>query len=121
MFCKQIFHFFLPSINDHSFHQEIDVTNMIRVLKKSTLSICCFYVEYVDSSGIAMRSLKDMIPTIQKNGSVLVTFTDSSYLSAFYTSYQVSHLDKYSNFLVVAMDEDAYHVIIPLVLLSDIR
>ena len=94
---------------------------MIRVLKKSTLSICCFYVEYVDSSGITMRSFKDMIPTIQKNGSVLVTFTDSSYLSAFYTSYQVSHLDKYSNFLVVAMDEDAYHVIIPLVLLSDIR
>lgn len=68
-----------------------------------------------------MRSLKDMIPKIQRNGSVLVTFTDSSYLSAFYTSYQVSHLNNYSNFLVVAMDEDAYHVIIPFVRLSDIR
>ena len=51
-----------------------------------------------------------MAPLVQKDGIVLVTFTDSSYLEAFYSSYQISHLANYSNFLVVAMDPDAYFV-----------
>lgn len=51
-----------------------------------------------------------MAPVIQKDGIILVTFTDSSYLESFYTSYQISHLENYPNFLVVAMDKDAYAV-----------
>ena len=65
----------------------------------------------MDDDGKPITTLKELILRVQKNGIVMVTFTDSSYLGAFYTSYQISHLDQYSNFIVVAMDLDGYHVL----------
>lgn len=40
----------------------------------------------------------------------MLTFTDSSYLESFYASYVVSKLDQYRNFIVVAVDLNAYTV-----------
>lgn len=41
----------------------------------------------------------------------MLTFTDSSYLESFYASYVVSKLDQYRNFIVVAVDMNAYTVL----------
>ena len=42
----------------------------------------------------------------------MLTFTDSSYLESFYASYVVSKLDQYRNFIVVAVDLNAYTVLL---------
>lgn len=42
----------------------------------------------------------------------MLTFTDSSYLESFYASYVVSKLDQYRNFIVVAVDMNAYTVLL---------
>ena len=34
----------------------------------------------------------------------MVSFTDSSYLESFYASYNISRLDRFSNFIIVAVD-----------------
>ena len=41
----------------------------------------------------------------------MVSFTDSSYLESFYASYNISRLDRFSNFIIVAVDLKAYEVL----------
>ena len=42
----------------------------------------------------------------------MVTFTDSSYLESFYSSYQISHLEQYSNLIVAAVDLKSYFILL---------
>ena len=55
-----------------------------------------------------MRSFSEMVKKLAVNATVMVTFTDSSYLKAFYASHALSRLDRFPNFIVVAVDAAAY-------------
>lgn len=58
-----------------------------------------------------INRIEDMVNKVKKDNRVLITCTDYSYLDSFYISYSVSHLWKYSNFFVVALDKHAYDVL----------
>ena len=57
--------------------------------------------------------MADLVPKVAINRVVMLTFTDSSYLESFYASYVVSKLNQYPNFIVVAVDMNAYTVPTP--------
>lgn len=53
----------------------------------------------------------DMVNKLKQDNRVIVTFTDFSYLEAFYVSYTVSRLWRFPNFFVVALDKRTYDVL----------
>ena len=57
-----------------------------------------------------LRDLYMLLKQIAVNGTVMTSFTDSGYLRHFYTFYKLSHLEKYPNFFVTAIDENAFTV-----------
>ena len=71
---------------------------------------CQFELEYKSKQGKSVITLADIVPKVAVNGVVMLTFTDSSYLESFYSSYYVSKLNQYRNFIVVAVDMNAYEV-----------
>ena len=58
-----------------------------------------------------INRISDMVLSRKKDNRVIVTFTDFSYLEAFYVSYTVSRLWRFPNFFVVALDRRAYDVL----------
>ena len=62
-------------------------------------------------SGEVVRTLASYLPEKAINNTVMVSFTDSSYLESFYASYNISRLDRFSNFIIVAVDLKAYEVL----------
>lgn len=47
---------------------------------------------------------------IAKNNTIMMTYTDEGYLPLFDVFYRTSHLERYSNFFVVAADAPTFHV-----------
>ena len=89
---------------------------MIQIILRC-LSVCTkvnffyqFELEYTSKQGKPVVTLADIVPRVAVNGVVMLTFTDSSYLESFYSSYDVSRLSQYRNFIVVAVDMNAYEV-----------
>ncbi|KAK8789327.1 hypothetical protein WA588_001212 [Blastocystis sp. NMH] len=62
-------------------------------------------------NGEVVRTLASYLPEKAINNTVMVSFTDSSYLESFYASYNISRLDRFSNFIIVAVDLKAYEVL----------
>ena len=48
--------------------------------------------------------------SIAKNNTIMMTYTDEGYLPLFDVFYKTSHLERYSNFFVVAADATTYRV-----------
>ena len=46
--------------------------------------------------------------TLAINNTIMVTMIDSGYLDLFYTFYTLSHMERYRNFFVIALDEGAH-------------
>ena len=57
-----------------------------------------------------LRDLYKLLEPIALNGTVMTSFTDSGYLRHFYTFYRLSHLERYPNFFVTAIDQNAFDV-----------
>ena len=57
-----------------------------------------------------LRDGYEVIKSVSVNNTVMTSFTDYGYLKHFYTFYNLSHLEQYSNFYVTTIDEDAYNV-----------
>ncbi|KNB42809.1 hypothetical protein JH06_3712 [Blastocystis sp. subtype 4] len=55
-----------------------------------------------------LRDLYKLLEPIALNGTVMTSFTDSGYLRHFYTFYRLSHLERYPNFFVTAIDQNAF-------------
>ncbi|KAK8832681.1 hypothetical protein WA577_004076 [Blastocystis sp. JDR] len=63
---------------------------------------------FQDVNGEHVVSLRELVPERQKDGVVMVTFTDMGYIDSFYLSNELSHLQSYSNLVVVAIEISAY-------------
>ena len=57
-----------------------------------------------------LHDLYKLLELIAVNGTVMTSFTDSGYLRHFYTFYRLSHLERYPNFFVTAIDQNAFNV-----------
>lgn len=67
-----------------------------------------------EDSGVSvpygMGDLLNLLNQIAVDNTVMTSFTDSGYLKHFYTFYKLSHLERYPNFFVTAIDQDAFNV-----------
>lgn len=74
--------------------------------------MCASNLDFQDVNGEHVISLRELVPERQKDGVVMVTFTDMGYIDSFYLSNELSHLQSYSNLVVVAIEISAYIVLI---------
>ena len=58
----------------------------------------------------ATSKLESFVSKIAVNNTIMTTVTDFGYLGHMLTFYAMSHLERYPNFFVTALDRDAYHV-----------
>ena len=58
----------------------------------------------------AFGNLRSLLRSIAVNSTVMTSFTDYGYLKLFYVFYNISHLERYSNFFVTVIDMKSYIV-----------
>lgn len=70
----------------------------------------CIRFTFAYEKRIKYITLFEAIQRYKVNNTILLMLTDKGYISQFYNSYKANHLNKYSNLVVVCINEDAYNV-----------
>lgn len=85
-------------------HSEIEpeMVSSFKLLKKSS------------SPSEPMVSLEQIVGAKKSNNTVFITISTYAYVSFTLLFYQQSHMEHYSNFFVVVMEESAYRVVFSL-------
>ena len=106
--CRNLYEQMTPELPDWWPSKPLDTSDMLLNLDSCTIFNRLCYIDIYNEEGRPMRSFAKMVRKLAVNMTVMVTFTDSSYLNAFYASYKLSRLDRFPNFIVVAVDASAY-------------
>lgn len=72
--------------------------------------MCVYNVDFQDVNGEHIITLRELVQLQHRDNVVMVTFTDLGYIDSFYLSNELSHLQSYSNLVVVAIEIGAYLV-----------
>ena len=106
-----MFHRSLSSLSDVSPGQSTETRDLISNLYPRTLSFRLRVEDIQLKNGEVVRTLASYLPEKAINNTVMVSFTDASYLESFYASYNISRLERFSNFIIVAVDLKAYEIL----------
>lgn len=101
----------LPDLPPTSPYSLYDKSDLLENLYPGRFAICLLVVEIHLGDGSEVRMLASYIPIRAINHTVMVTFTDSSYLESFYSSYEISSLGQYKNLIVAAVDLKSYAIL----------
>lgn len=101
----------LPDLPPTSPYSPYDKSDLLQNLYPGRFAICLLVVEIHLEDGSEVRMLASYIPVRAINHTVMVTFTDSSYLESFYSSYEISNLGQYKNLIVAAVDLKSYAIL----------
>lgn len=107
-YCRSLYKRIAPELPDWWPSKPLNTSDMLMNLDSCNYFAVDNTADIRDDEGRFVRSFALMVRRVAVNATVMVTFTDSSYLDAFYASYKLSKLDRFPNFIVVAVDAKAY-------------